>query len=251
MLEQIQASEKSGSIEVLGQNLNYIRTGYRPKNYDANNELIDISANIKKLYDHVNLEIARLSYANNKYHQLSGNELFNDLKSKVNSIAEISNKVKSVERKITNYQKENITILGIFAAVVLAFTAGIAFSSSVLNNIAKVSIYRTVIISLIIGLIIVNLVFGLLYYLNQLVKEKVSLFPMLISNTIIVLFVIITILFWKFGIVEQRNKMIDSKVYPTEHLALQKHISIANTIKNCEVYCNSEEKPSYYFFRSG
>ena len=44
-------------------------------------------------------------------------------------------------------QREYIAILGIFAAVVLAFTGGIAFSTSVLNNVAKASIYRTVTVS--------------------------------------------------------------------------------------------------------
>ena len=36
-------------------------------------------------------------------------------------------------------QKEYIAILGIFAAVVLAFTGGIAFTTSVLQNIHMVS----------------------------------------------------------------------------------------------------------------
>ena len=39
-------------------------------------------------------------------------------------------------------QREYISILGIFAAVVLAFTGGIAFSTSVLKNINTVSVYR-------------------------------------------------------------------------------------------------------------
>lgn len=61
-------------------------------------------------------------------------------------------KLSDVEGKLENSQKEYISILGIFAAVVLAFTGGIAFTTSALNNIAQASIYRMVGILLIIGL---------------------------------------------------------------------------------------------------
>ena len=47
-----------------------------------------------------------------------------------------------VQEKQRDMQKEYITILGIFASIVLAFTGGMAFSSSILENIDKSSVYR-------------------------------------------------------------------------------------------------------------
>lgn len=46
----------------------------------------------------------------------------------------------AIENDIENKQLENITILGIFSAIVITFVAGLVFSSSVLQNINKVSI---------------------------------------------------------------------------------------------------------------
>ncbi len=41
----------------MGQNLMELRKRYKPVNYDSDNKLIDISDNIRKLYDHVSLDI--------------------------------------------------------------------------------------------------------------------------------------------------------------------------------------------------
>ena len=77
------------------------------------------------------------------------------------ALKEISNKTiddlkqlsGKVQERQEDMQKEYITILGIFAAIVLAFTGGIVFSSSVLENIDKPSIYRISLMAFIIGLV--------------------------------------------------------------------------------------------------
>ena len=57
VLSRIQQGDQPGSIDVLGQNLMELRKRYKPVNYDSDNKLIDISDNIRKLYDHVSLDI--------------------------------------------------------------------------------------------------------------------------------------------------------------------------------------------------
>ena len=76
----------------------------------------------------------------------------------------------NVETELGKQQREYISILGIFAAVVLAFIGGIAFSTSVLNNINTASVYRILVVSLIIGLVLINILFGLFYYVDRLVN---------------------------------------------------------------------------------
>lgn len=63
LLEIKQSSKDIGSIDVLGQNLDVLRKGYNAINYDADGNLIDISDSIRKLYDHVSLDIARIMYS--------------------------------------------------------------------------------------------------------------------------------------------------------------------------------------------
>lgn len=62
----------------------------------------------------------------------------------------------AIENDIENKQLENITILGIFSAIVITFVAGLVFSSSVLQNINKVSIYRLTFVIWLLGFILIN-----------------------------------------------------------------------------------------------
>jgi len=216
VLTQVQQNPELGDINILGQNLDIIRNGYNPQNKALDGQrTIDVSDAINKLYDHVNLDIARIAYSDGADRRISGESSLEALQVKIQTInadfEATEEKLSDVESKLDNSQKEYISILGIFAAVVLAFTGGIAFSTSVLNNIAQASIYRMIGISLVIGLVLVNVLFGLFYYINSLVnKEKKDIFPLVISNIIFVVLLALTVIAWSFGFVENRNGRINS-----------------------------------------
>lgn len=224
VLTQIQQNSDLGDINILGQNLDMIRNGYKPQNKAVDGKrIIDVSDAIKKLYDHVNLDIARIAYSDGADRKISGESSIENLQGQINSMQrelqkaqEIKNdyedtekKIIDVENKLDNSQKEYITILGIFAAVVLAFTGGIAFSTSVLNNIAQASAYRTIAVALIIGLVLINVLFGLFYYVNSLVNKEKKIFPLIISNIVIIVLLIITFFAWNNGWIENRDKKIE------------------------------------------
>ena len=61
-LTLIDGDSSIGSLDVLAQNIQTIKDGYVPKNIGDNGEIIDISKEIVKLYDHTNLDIARINY---------------------------------------------------------------------------------------------------------------------------------------------------------------------------------------------
>ena len=61
-LSLINGDPTIGSLDILAQNIQTIKDGYTPKNNDENGQLIDISKEILKLYDHTNLDIARINY---------------------------------------------------------------------------------------------------------------------------------------------------------------------------------------------
>ena len=223
VLTQIQQNSELGDINILGQNLDVLRNGYKPQNKASDGKrTIDVSDAIKKLSDHVNLDIARITYSDAADRRISGESSLENLQSQINSLhSELQKainikedyeatekKIVDVESKLENSQKEYITILGIFAAVVLAFTGGIALSTSVLNNIAQASVYRTIIISLIIGLVLVNVLFGLFYYINTLVNKDKKVLPLIISNIVIIILLIVTVAAWDFGWVESRDDRI-------------------------------------------
>ena len=179
--------------------------------------IIDIGDSIQKLYDHVSLDIARILYSDAGDRKTSGEEAIIDVQSQIKQIQTEIDKAKvaqkNVENELGKQQKEYIAILGIFAAVVLAFTGGIAFSTSVLNNINAVSVYRIITVSLVIGLVLINVLFGLFYYVDRLVnglnEERKKLRPLIISNIVICILLIITVYAWSCGWVEKRDASLN------------------------------------------
>ncbi len=163
-LTLIDGDSSIGSLDILAQNMQTIKDGYIPKNYGNHREIIDISKEIVKLYDHTNLDIARINYTktmtNATMSELAKNKLLiNGLEKNIQesevtlkelsdqTIKDLTQLSTNVQNKQEDMQKEYISILGIFAAIVLAFTGGIVFSGSVLENIDKSSIYRITLIS--------------------------------------------------------------------------------------------------------
>ncbi|MCM1284138.1 MAG: hypothetical protein NC242_10985 [Roseburia sp.] len=86
---------------------------------------------------------------------------------KLEELDDLSHKMK---RKIEDIHRDSITILGIFASIVLSFTAEIVFSSSVLENIHKGSPYRIFAVITLLGVIVINLVTILLAYIDKIRK---------------------------------------------------------------------------------
>lgn len=241
VLTQIHQKDHPGSIDILGQNLLEIRKGYQPLNIDENNDVIDIQDELKKLYDHVSLDIARISYsdwADLKVGQQEGitqvkNEIAiakNDIEIAKNEIdqakADLHEQVEIVKREVNDTQKEHIAILGIFASIVLAFTGGLSFSTSVLENMHLVSVYRAVIISLIIGLVLINILGIMFHYISRLVnkEKKKGFWLLIIANITFLTLIVFTILAWCGGVVEKRNTKIDqaaAHIASTSQLPMQ------------------------------
>lgn len=106
------------------------------KEIQDNKEVESIKPKLEKLYDHMNLECIRLQ----------------DFDEKMSRVKDVSNKLeddlnknyKKLSEELNKQQTQYITILGIFASIVLTFVAGLAFSTSVLSNIDKANAYRLV-----------------------------------------------------------------------------------------------------------
>lgn len=156
-------------------------------------DYIDISPQINKLFDHVNLDIARIQYMKKIELQTleSKDELSNVLKS-----------ANELKQNVDNIQKEYITILGIFSSIVLAFVSGITFSSSVLENIANSNVYRTLAVVIILGFIFLNIINILVQFIisissKESTKKKSNTYITYINITLGIIFLLI-ILAWFF-----------------------------------------------------
>lgn len=207
----IDADSSLGNLDILAQNMEVIKDGYIPINMDnKRHQLIDISTEIVKLYDHTNLDISRINYtkrmaSETKSELTQAQFLIQDLKEQLaqsdRTLDETTTYLKSESERLKNevhesqkkMQNEYITILGIFAAIVLAFTGGMTFSSSVLENVHKASIYRLSVIVLFMGLVLFNLIWLLIDFLRDIngrgIRKK---WIFLISNILIMICLILT-----------------------------------------------------------
>lgn len=103
--------------------------------------------------------------------QLKKDEEIN-IKNAEDALDALNSAAEDMKEKIESVHRDSITILGIFASIVLSFTAGIVFSSSVLENIHKASPYRTVGVIILIGFVFTNIITILLMYINMIRKVR-------------------------------------------------------------------------------
>ncbi|BDF72994.1 hypothetical protein CE91St41_39780 [Oscillospiraceae bacterium] len=127
-----------------------------PEQVDTNSKRIII-----KFYDHSQLALHQIENA--AY-------VFSD------GIEEAKN---IIHTEVKGVQKEYITILGIFAAIVLAFVGGITFSSSVLQNISSASIFRLILVIDLLAFVLITTVYLLIRFIYVLNgnKEMNKIFP--------------------------------------------------------------------------
>lgn len=92
VLREVKESPKKGSIDFLGDNVASLWEDYQPKNKDESGQLIDISENLQKLYDHVSLDLARIAYSDSGDSEVSGKTAISDINMR---ITELNNKEKN------------------------------------------------------------------------------------------------------------------------------------------------------------
>ena len=246
-LSLIDADDSLGNLDILAQNMEAIKEGYIPINRDEahNNELIDIRKEIIKLYDHTNLDISRINYtkrmAGETQSELArAKVLIEDLKNKlaesdvaraeaVNHLNTESSKLKEEVRDgQKKMQNEYITILGIFAAIVLAFTGGMTFSSSVLENMDKATIYRMFAIVLILGLVLSNLIWLLIDFLRDINGKSIRKWWLIaVTDVVLLLGLLLTFLSYK-------NHWLDVSPRASISTEAEQHIEGNNATINTE-----------------
>ncbi len=195
------------SIEIVCSNLDYVRQEYQPQNFDESGARIDINNNLKKLYDHASLEMARINYIKRSWSDIAQNKEITELGRKLNSqiprVDRLVEEVGALSEKANNAQRDYIAILSIFAAVLMVFFSGIGFSSSVLANIHQASIYRVLLSITLLGMVLFNVICVLFKFLREIIGKKQSdaRLSLAVNVTFILLFAII-FFFSKYDLLE-------------------------------------------------
>ena len=179
-------------LQTISENLNQLIELFKKISNDKQNKYNNASIGVYKLKDHIDIEIYRIE----RQEELQ-KKTEEAIKEKTE---EFSKEVRNIKDNLTKISVQYITILGIFASIVLAFVSGLAFSTSVLQNIDKVSIYRLIAVISLIAIFIVNILNSLFSFIKQIHygkdDESSKFKPLNLFNIIMLLIIILTGVAW-------------------------------------------------------
>ena len=88
----------------------------------------------------------------------------------------INERVGALESKLSHKASEtSVTILGIFAGIVLTVVAGLFYSSSVLDNIKGTDLNKLIIVASLVGLVCINVIAVMFNYIDKFRTSKIPL----------------------------------------------------------------------------
>lgn len=146
---------------------------------------------IVKIYDHFQLALHQIENVNNIF---------------ANSIEEAK---ENLQKQIKGVEKEYITILGIFASIVLAFIGGITFSTSVLQNISGISVFRLLLIVDFLAFVLINVIYILVKFIFTINEKDAKLFNIKMLNIACIVIAIIIIIGWVLNVNQIPDFMSD------------------------------------------
>lgn len=147
-----------------------------------NNVNEDSKKLIVKIYDHSQLALYQIENANNIFEN------------------SIENAKENLQKQIKGVEKEYISILGIFASIILAFVGGITFSTSVLQNISGISIYRLLLVIDFLAFVLVNVIYILVKFIFTINEKDTTLFNIKAINIVCAIIAVVIIIGWLINV---------------------------------------------------
>lgn len=158
--------------EYLTANLEIIRNELEIDYSEAGKKYETVYRPFIKLCDHLNLQIGEMSVFSRTEDKVNDTktlvtEANNNLKNATTTLEKANEKAKSL-------QTELITVLSIFAAIVVAFSGGFTFLGSVMTSINNVVYFESVILlAIICGLVIFNTIFLMMYLVSKITERNI------------------------------------------------------------------------------
>lgn len=189
ILMKIYEEDNAYNIDYLSNNLDMLGTYLEAEYSEGRERYSGIYAQFTKLCDHLNLQIGQFNYLLAK--EDSGpilQEAIRDLKESNDTIRqsflqldaahkelETSNKnLEESNKKASTIQTELITILSIFAAIVITFSGGLTLLGSSVSSMSNARQYESIVlIAIICGMAMFNTIFLLMYFVSKLTERDI------------------------------------------------------------------------------
>lgn len=175
--------------DYLSNNLDKLGTYLESEYSKGNKDYSGMHAQFTKLCDHLNLQMGQLSYILSKG---TSDTILQEAKEVLDTSNEQikkslikldeSNKnlekseqdLKETSRKADAMQTELIAILGIFAAIIIAFSGGMTLLGSNITSISNAKHYESVImVAIICGMVMFNTIFLMMYFVSKLTEKDI------------------------------------------------------------------------------
>lgn len=166
--------ESEDSLEVISSNLMILRDYLREHTCEYGESTY---YGVFKLSDHVDIEIRRLRDRQNLYYELSGTDdnLVN-LHSKANELEDKLEKaessIKEAQSNSERLQMQMVAILGIFAAIVMAFSGGMDILGGAISISGESDLFRIVFVVLLCGIILFNIFAFLMHMILAIISPS-------------------------------------------------------------------------------
>lgn len=148
---------------------------------------------LNKLFDHINLELLRYQYYNEEaadakdlsvqleatrkqleetYEAIEFGKSFQDTKNYINQAKQ---NIRRSNRIADSLQTQMVSILGVFAAIIVAFFGGLSIFGSIFNNLNQKEFYRIGIMGSLVGLVFFDVIVFLLCAIGYFINKPLAL----------------------------------------------------------------------------
>ena len=128
---------------------------------------------LAKLLDHVSLERLRIARIEKIDH--IGKKISDEMNSAIENITDKKKDMIEIEHKINSIHSETITILGIFAGLVIGFATSFQLLSKSLENLNGVLISKLLIFVALIGIVLFNVLFFLMFSVARISGRSLAM----------------------------------------------------------------------------
>lgn len=150
-----------------------LKLNYLTANTEELNKRLYKAANYKridkkysKFIQYIKLEAVR------SYNDIEKRKKIDEENEKIkNDLIKTKTQLDTAKRKLARQQFDMLAVLGVFSAIILAFTGGLNFSSSVLESMNSASIYRVLLVSILLAFTLVNGIAILLKFIKNINKD--------------------------------------------------------------------------------
>lgn len=149
---------------------------------------------LKKLQDHIELELLRINYSasmnlvQEERLQALGSQISENRKDLEGATRKLETSVGQAHDKLRDAQKDYVTILAIFAAVIISFSGGLGFLADSFAGLQRIDITKLLCLASLVGLILVDLIYLLLRFVWGIIRPDASPKDIPLSRTPIIVF---------------------------------------------------------------